>query len=143
MSKGTASVGTDEQMWSHVVKGFEQVFGTSGDDRFVGNKHHNTLNGGAGDDWFRSGLGADKLVGGEGADTFVFVRKDVTDKSVDWITDFEVGVDMLDFSDFASVRAVDVDGDTVVQGLVKGAYQDVVRLDNVLIDAGPLDDLLV
>lgn len=104
MSKGTAAVGTSAESWAMVVKGVEQVFGTSANDTLVGDKNHNTLNGEAGNDWFRSGLGADKLVGGEGNDTFAFTRKDVADKSVDWITDFEVGADRLDMRDFQAAR---------------------------------------
>jgi hypothetical protein len=41
------------------------------------------------------------------------------------------------------LRSKVVDGDTVVEGLVNGAYQDIVVLDNVSIEPSSLDMLLV
>jgi Ca2+-binding RTX toxin-like protein len=95
-----------------------------------------------GNDTIHSGRGWDVLTGGEGADTFRFKKSDVTDGSTDWITDFEIGVDVLDISGIGGLRATVVDGDTVVQGLVIGAYQDIVVLDNVSIEPSALDMLL-
>jgi Ca2+-binding RTX toxin-like protein len=143
MSRGVATVTNGLDVDNLVVKAFEQVFGTAGDDRMIGDRHQNILNGGDGNDWIRSGRGADKLDGGAGADTFVFMRTDVTDKTVDWIVGFEVGVDQLDMRDFRGVRTFEADGDTVVQGLVGSNWQDVVRLDGVVVDPAHVGGLLM
>ena len=60
---------------------------------------NDTLNGGAGDDVIHAGTGADRLTGGTGADTFVFVA----DEGADRITDFELGVDRIDLSDWGMI----------------------------------------
>ncbi|MGB7242196.1 MAG: calcium-binding protein, partial [Sulfitobacter sp.] len=52
------------------------------------------LSGGNGDDRLIDFAGADTLTGGAGADTFVLVADD----SDDHISDFEVGVDLIDVS---------------------------------------------
>ncbi|MEM1431225.1 MAG: calcium-binding protein [Pseudomonadota bacterium] len=59
-----------------------------------GGAGHDTIVGGSGDDVIRGGEGSDLLTGGAGADTFVFFENDT---GVDVITDFEVGVDTLQF----------------------------------------------
>lgn len=56
-----------------------------------------TLDGGAGDDYLRGYQGDDILTGGTGADRFVLERTFAAN-GLDRITDFETGVDVLDFS---------------------------------------------
>src|ERR1051326_916134 len=52
-----------------------------------------------GDDTLNSGSGADMLTGGGGADQFLFLRGEANN---DLITDFEVGVDHIDFQGYNS-----------------------------------------
>ena len=54
------------------------------------------LDGGAGDDRLIDGRGRDILTGGPGADIFEFIA----DGRRDVITDFELGIDRLDFTDY-------------------------------------------
>ncbi|WP_299850104.1 spondin domain-containing protein [uncultured Roseovarius sp.] len=61
-------------------------------DRVAGSD--DVLVGGAGDDILDGGRGNDKLEGGIGADTFLFAQ----DSGIDVITDFEAGLDVLDFT---------------------------------------------
>lgn len=131
------------------VRSFEQVIGTDFDDLFVGDRRDTVFIGGAGDDVFRTKLGSDTITGGEGADRFVFMKKDVADGSVDTITDFHVGIDKVDISDFLKGNAGS-DGvrivaggsagspEAIVQGLVKGKWVDVVKLAGIdANDVGP------
>lgn len=85
--------------------GNDMIYGGGGDDRLIG---------GTGDDWIQGGYGNDRLLGqdgadtiissegadvmagGDGADVFVFDWSDLGDK--DTVLDFDVGVDLLDFS---------------------------------------------
>lgn len=79
--------------------------GNALDNTLTGNGADNVLNGGAGDDRIIGGAGSDTLTGAEGRDTFVFDR--TLDGSVDTVTDFEAGTDLieLDNSVFESLTA--------------------------------------
>ncbi|MEM9010600.1 MAG: M10 family metallopeptidase C-terminal domain-containing protein [Pseudomonadota bacterium] len=113
-----------DRLWG--MGGWDQVEGGRGDDRILGGNGRDTLNGGEHSDWIRGGLdadvlnggkdndelhggagfdtinggtGADTLTGGGGADTFLLT--DIADAQVgagDIITDWDEGVDKLDFS---------------------------------------------
>lgn len=67
--------------------------GDEGDDILYGRAGRDTLSGGDGDDRLRGEAGDDLLTGGAGADTFRFADRG----SRDTITDFELGVDTLEF----------------------------------------------
>jgi Ca2+-binding RTX toxin-like protein len=146
LAKGTYTVGSGDAWNSGTVKGFEHVILNDGGSRVMGSDAHATVfEGGDGADWIRSKLGADVITGGAGADTFAYLKKDTADGSVDTITDFEVGMDQLDLSDFfkggrtaeQAVRFADSEAGTVVQGLVSGQWVDVVTLAGVA--AGQVD----
>ncbi len=77
--------------------------GTGLDDRLLGRSSADTLSGGGGDDFLHDGAGADRLTGGAGADVFVFS----SDTSTDQITDFELGVDRIDLSDWGRIYSAD------------------------------------
>lgn len=129
-----------------MVSGFEIVFGSEAGNRFVGDKGDTEFVGGSGDDYFRGMSGGDILTGNGGKDTFAYLKIDTARGSVDTITDFQIGVDKLDMSDFAkgyaniadAVRFVDIGpGNTLVQGHLKTGWVDVAALAGVDIhDAG-------
>ena len=136
LSKHTASV---SGMQSFVSK-FEQVTGNDAGGRFMGDKHDTVFVGGAGDDWFRGKGGADTFTGGDGSDTFVWLKKDVTDgKGVDVVTDFQVGTDRLDLSDFVKggqsyddvINLVQTDAGVLVRGEAKGQWVDIALLEGL------------
>ena len=78
--------------------GADVVIGTDHTDILYGNLGGDTLNGGGGDDFIIGGLGKDTMTGGEGADRFVFRGGADSDLATrDIITDFQVGVDKLEF----------------------------------------------
>ena len=143
----TASVGAGKAYSNQTVSGIDQVIGTDEGNVMTGDRNDQSLVGGAADDWFRSMLGSDTLTGGGGKDTFVVLKKDLSDGSVDHITDFTAGEDLLDLSDFLKghssyddVIKLDQRGDaTVVQGLVNHAWIDVAVLDQTSI--GSVHDL--
>lgn len=71
--------------------------GNSRNNSLYGAAGEDTLDGGAGNDYLRGYGGNDILTGGSGADRFVFERTQAAN-GTDRITDFETGVDVLDFS---------------------------------------------
>lgn len=79
----------------------ENVTGSWLNDVLRGDDGDNVLNGGEGDDELNGRNGNDTLTGGEGADRFVFVNRE-DDADQDIVTDFEFGIDLLDFSDNAN-----------------------------------------
>ncbi|MEL6573911.1 MAG: CHRD domain-containing protein [Pseudomonadota bacterium] len=101
------------------VLNFENINGSNnagspngGNDILSGNSGANQLNGQAGDDILNGEGGDDILIGGEGSDTFTF--EGAFGNEV--ITDFEVGIDRLDFSDFGDDFADDIDVEQVNNG---------------------------
>ncbi len=74
----------------------ENATSGNGDDRLTGNEADNILNGGGGDDTLIGGAGDDTLTGGAGADTF---RYSSSAFGADTITDFEDGLDLINFKD--------------------------------------------
>ncbi len=98
----------------------DEINGGGGDDRLIGDQGNDELNGGGGNDLLRGGTGNDDLDGGSGtdelrgdegndtltggrdSDTFVFV----SNSGDDVITDFEVGVDVMDFSSIAEISSL-------------------------------------
>lgn len=71
--------------------------GNARNNFLYGTQGYDTLDGGAGNDYLRGYAGNDLLTGGDGADRFVFERTFAAN-GTDTITDFEAGVDILDFS---------------------------------------------
>ena len=77
----------DEVVETDILSSIENVIGSDDADVIIGSDGANILNGGGGDD---------VLTGGEGEDTFTFEGLFGNDS----VTDFESGIDRLDFSDF-------------------------------------------
>lgn len=72
------------------------LVGGTADDSLYGEDGGDFLFGGTGYDFITDGPGSDHLWGGAGADRFVLI----SDRRIDTIHDFEIGVDKLDFSNF-------------------------------------------
>lgn len=92
----------------------DTITGTAGDDTIFGMGRRDVLDGGAGDDRLIDGRGCDVLTGGPGADVFEFIA----DGRRDIITDFEHGIDRLDFSDYANLYAIE---DLIIKSRPDGA----------------------
>ena len=84
---GTASINLTGNALANSLQG------NSGDNFLYGMAGNDTLIGSAGNDTLRGGLGADTLTGGAGADIFQFEARNGNDR----VTDFQSGVDKLDF----------------------------------------------
>lgn len=110
-------VGTNQDDSIFGGDGNDTLLGAGGDDNLRGEDGNDWLNGGTGNDLLDGGegddvlwgssyyfdSGNDQLTGGLGADTFVFVWLS-TFGETDEITDFEVGIDTIQFrSDDPSV----------------------------------------
>mgnify|MGYP001358919631 FL=1 len=76
-----------------------------GNDVLLGGSGNDTIVGGGGDDIISGGSGDDILTGGAGVDTFKFL----VGSGTDIITDFEDGIDILDYSGNATIGSA-VDG---------------------------------
>jgi Ca2+-binding RTX toxin-like protein len=74
------------------------VFGEDGDDRLIGSKAKDYLDGGADKDLLRGGKGKDKQFGGADSDTFDFnsIKDSVVGSKRDKIIDFQRGDDEID-----------------------------------------------
>lgn len=88
----------DNQIEVDVLSSIENVIGSDDGDIIFGSNLSNTLSGEDGDDLINGQGGDDILTGGAGSDTFSFSG----DFGNDVITDFQVGTDRLDFSDFGA-----------------------------------------
>jgi hypothetical protein len=78
----------------------DTLIGGAGHDRLHGGIGDDVLIGGRGNDTLIGGPGRDRLTGGAGADVFVFtnVRKIGNGAGSDRITDFQPGIDKIDFA---------------------------------------------
>ena len=116
-------------------RGNDKMWGDAGADTLDGGHGNDVMNGGADNDVLTGGAGRDNMTGGTGADTFVFA--DGMGKDV--ITDFEDGVDTLDFSAYGFTDISDLSLET--QGtdvLITADAGDTVLLQNV--DISELDN---
>lgn len=133
---GTTALGVsgadviNEVSETDVLFSIENVIGSNDGDVIIGSDEANTLNGGEGDDL---------LTGGEGGDIFVF--EDGFGNDV--VTDFQAGVDRLDFSDFGPDFAQNVvasqDGADALLTLADAS----VRLEGVNVETLTDDDFIV
>ena len=79
--------------------GIDTIYGGSGNDTISGGGGADNLSGGRGHDAIDGGGGGDQITGGLGADTFIFHA--ISDSFVgtqDTITDFAIGLDVIDLS---------------------------------------------
>ena len=77
--------------------GNDQLQGLGGDDNLWGGVGNDILDGGTGNDSLWGGLGDDVLTGGVGNDQYLFQSSSVfaTSLGVDYISDFEAGLDQI------------------------------------------------
>ena len=110
-----AGTGTGGHAEGDTLTGVERILGSIHDDTITGDAENNFLYGFFGDDVLNGGAGNDILNGGSGADTFVFSGAG----DLDFIADFEDGVDLLNFvgGDIETLSIVDsVDGAIIDYG---------------------------
>ena len=109
LQTGTGSGGHAQ---GDTLSGIERVVGSAHDDTITGDAAGNYLYGWSGNDVLDGGDGNDILNGGDGADTFVFTGN----SGVDFVADFEDGVDLLRFSGdtIDSLSIVDSDDGAIV-----------------------------
>lgn len=147
LASGTASYQDGTHGLSTVtLASIEALIGGGGNDKLSGSARDDVLSGGDGNDTLAGGRGSDTLTGGDGNDTFVFSRADLVGGAVDYITDFTIGQDRLDFSKllnanvFATgrigsfVHLHDTADGSIVQAKIGADWVDVVVLDHIHVD---------
>ncbi len=115
--------------------GADILIGGRGNDALSGSGGKDILEGGKGDDTLNGGRGRDLLTGGEGNDVFIF---NATERGRDTITDFEDGVDMIQFSGLGGFEDLSItqNGDDVLITHIGGNGQIILEgFDAALIDA--------
>ncbi len=80
----------------------DRMYGGEGNDIIRADDGNDRLYGEDGDDVLSGGLGKDLMAGGSGFDTFVFEARGHRDT----ITDFEDGIDLLDFSGHLGINGI-------------------------------------
>ncbi|WP_299367409.1 calcium-binding protein [uncultured Tateyamaria sp.] len=118
----------------------DRVYGDGGNDTVNGDAGNDKLWGGDGDDVINGGTGKDVMTGGAGADVFVMAANSHRDT----ITDFEDGVDMLDFTGHGGVAAfgdlnISQNGNNVV--IDHGGPAELTLLNTNVIDIDATDFL--
>jgi len=88
----------------------DRLSGGGGADRLWGDAGNDSLSGGLGNDWIEGGRGDDRLSGGPQGDHFVFAAG----SGDDVITDFQVGLDVLDLTWTRRTQIVDLAGDALI-----------------------------
>lgn len=136
----------DGVTYESTINGFEKIYGTEQGNWFEGmSTRSSILIGGAGEDHFHSEGGGDTYTGKGGRDVYDWNKaREITSTKIDTITDFKVGTDKLDMSDFLKgqgdikhptydqvVHIVDSDAGVLVQARVGGVFHDVVDLAGV------------
>lgn len=86
--------------------GQDLIYGGDGDDRLFGMFGNDTIFGGSGNDRISGDQGNDILHGGAGADVFVF--SSLVRREYDRITDFEQGVDQIQFARSFSYSSLEI-----------------------------------
>jgi len=115
------------------ISGIRHILGQNNDDSIIGSDDANVLIGNGGDDRLEGGGGNDILQGGIGADQFVFSQ----DQSVDIVTDFTDGADMLLFSGATSLQLFDYNGSAALE-LNGDTYVVLSGVDVSLIDGSDI-----
>lgn len=138
-----AATGT---VYKDVLTSVETIIGTNEGNFFDGVEVRSMhFVGGTGADHFHSEGGGDTYTGGGGADVFDWMKKyEVKAAHADTVTDFQVGTDKLDLSDFLKgqtgmkhpgyadvVHLVDNAEGTMVQVLAGGTFHDAAELTGV------------
>ena len=85
--------------------GNDLLFGEDGNDTLNGGRGFDRLDGGAGNDILDGGEQISVLTGGEGEDIFV-----INGQAIDWVIDFELGQDVISFSDDISYDSLEITG---------------------------------
>ena len=106
-------------------RGRQTLVGTAGDDIINGFGGRDILDGGAGNDILIDGRGRDSLTGGDGADIFQFRE----DGQRDVITDFQIGIDRIDLSDFSMFYSIyDIGFKSLKNGIMLTVNNDEIRV---------------
>ena len=86
--------------------GNDAIDGGAGNDTLFGGNQFDRLDGGDGDDYLDGFNGISVYTGGSGSDRFIFND----DAHVDWVRDFELGVDTIGLSDGIAFAQLEITG---------------------------------
>jgi hypothetical protein len=112
-------------------KGDDFLYGEAGSDLIRGGQGSDLINGGEGDDTLVGDLGSDTLMGGDGADLFLLNASGEHLDSVDFITDFNPGADLIGISgdlELEDLTVEEVGSDVSI--ILKSSGQTIGRVTN-------------
>jgi Ca2+-binding RTX toxin-like protein len=121
------------------TSGNDTLTGNSGgqNDTLIGGRGNDVLIGLSGDDYLLGGRDTDLLIGGRGSDvmtggldddTFQFSAGHITNGTIDWLTDFVVGVDTLSFLNSGGGQNLVIDN--VTRAYVTNETHNGINLEN-------------
>ena len=105
------------------------IYGGDDGDLIFAYRGDDTVDGGNGNDILYGGAGSDLISGGAGSDEFVFEVDSFADKSIDTISDFEIGADKLIFRGFSENDALGIDSATGAITLNERVIVELVNMD--------------
>ncbi|MDJ0619243.1 MAG: calcium-binding protein [Calothrix sp. MO_192.B10] len=111
-------------------KGDDSIYGGLDNDLLIGAKGDDVLVGGDGNDVIKAGLGSDTMTGGAGNDTFVF-NKSWLKGELNVITDFESGIDTIQFKGLDSFSQISDTNDGVLLTFDFGRKDGQLLLEGV------------
>lgn len=120
----------------------DTIAGANSDDTINGAAGADSISGGDGVDAITGGAGADTLTGGASADTFVFADGNSTAATMDVITDYATGVDIIDNGGTITLAAnADAAGEATITatGLVTGYNGAATAYDTLSEKLGQID----
>jgi Ca2+-binding RTX toxin-like protein len=144
-AEGDTLGGIENLIGSNKFNGHDTLTGDGGSNTIDGRAGNDTIFGCEGNDVLIGGFGNDTMSGGADADTFVFnVGDNPNDPRIpawgqDVITDFQVGVDVLEFRGFnvnstADLSFSQVGNDTVVSLASSSSFSYSIALQNVSLE---------
>lgn len=122
-------------IWTIGGKGSDTLTVSATTNHVMGFEGADVLLGGAGDDVLVGGPGADTMTGGAGADDFTFY--DLSDSGVfarDRITDFQTGIDRLDFTKAqpASIKVVTNGDQSLVYAFSSNGVSSAIHIGGAI-----------
>lgn len=122
--------------------GDDVIVTSEGDDILLGGDGFDVLLGGAGQDLLIGGAQGDRLTGGEGGDRFTFSINEFDATTADFVTDFEIGIDVIELAGFGYTSFDDLSFLSVAAGDALQLDEGFIILEGIASGDLAADDFL-